>query len=84
MKQNSFINEIDFQIEKNHLLKHSFYKAWNAGELAPSVIKEYSAQYFKHVEKFPRYLSAIHSNCDDIRVRQLLLENLKFLEKSLY
>ena len=76
MEQNSFIDEVDFQIEKHHLLKHSFYKAWNAGELDPSVIKEYAAQYFKHVEKFPRYLSSIHSNCDDIRVRQLLLENL--------
>ena len=39
-------------------------------------IKEYAAQYFQHVSSFPRYLSAIHSNCDDIKVRQLLLENL--------
>ncbi len=76
MKHTSFIDQVDAQIEKHHLLKHSFYKAWNAGELDPEVIREYAAQYFKHVSAFPRYLSAIHTNCDDIRVRQILLENL--------
>jgi pyrroloquinoline-quinone synthase len=44
--------------------------------LEKETIKEYAAQYFQHVSSFPRYLSAIHSNCDDIKVRQLLLENL--------
>ena len=31
---------------------------------------------------FPRYLSAIHSNCDDINTRQILLENLVDEEKG--
>ena len=75
MKKN-FINGIDSLIEKHHLLNHSFYKAWNAGELPKETIREYAAQYFQHVSLFPRYLSAIHSNCDDIKTRQLLLENL--------
>jgi len=76
MKTPSFIDQIDTEIEKNHLLNHPFYKAWSAGELDTEVIREYSAQYFKHVSAFPRYLSSIHTNCDDIRVRQILLENL--------
>ena len=41
-----------------------------------STIQEYAAQYFKHVSAFPRYLSAIHTNCEEIAIRQELLENL--------
>ena len=74
--KNSFIQKIDTIIEKNHLLNHSFYQAWNKGDLSKDTIKEYAAQYFQHVSSFPRYLSAIHSNCDDISVRQEILENL--------
>ena len=76
MENLSFIKKIDSEIQKHHLLNHSFYKAWNEGALEQETIKEYAAQYFQHVSSFPRYLSAIHSNCDDIKVRQLLLENL--------
>ena len=78
----SFIQKIDDLIEKNHLLNHSFYQAWNAGDLPSDTIKEYAAQYFHHVASFPRYLSAIHSNCDDIKTRQVLLENLVDEEKG--
>jgi len=76
MNKIDFLNEVDNRIEKKHLLNHSFYKSWNAGELDKSVIQEYAAQYFKHVAAFPRYLSATHSNCDNIKVRQEILENL--------
>tara|TARA_Y100000588_G_scaffold57131_1_gene55032 strand:+ start:12548 stop:13219 length:672 start_codon:yes stop_codon:yes gene_type:complete len=76
MNKESFIEQVDAQIEKYHLLKHSFYQAWNAGELTSEVIREYAGQYFKHVSAFPRYISSIHTNCDDIHVRQILLENL--------
>ena len=76
MENLSFIEKVDSEIQKYHLLNHSFYKSWNEGALEKETIKEYAAQYFQHVSSFPRYLSAIHSNCDDIKVRQLLLENL--------
>tara|TARA_S200000501_G_scaffold149379_1_gene140855 strand:- start:773 stop:1441 length:669 start_codon:yes stop_codon:yes gene_type:complete len=80
--EKNFIDKIDNLIEKHHLLNHSFYKAWNAGELPKETIREYAAQYFQHVSLFPRYLSAIHSNCDEIKTRQLLLENLNEEEKG--
>jgi len=80
--EKNFIDKIDNLIEKQHLLNHSFYKAWNAGELPKETIREYAAQYFQHVSLFPRYLSAIHSNCDDIKTRQLLLENLNEEEQG--
>ena len=76
MPKLSFVEQVDAKIDKHHLLNHPFYQAWNAGELEVSVIREYAAQYFKHVSLFPRYLSSIHTNCDDIHIRQILLENL--------
>ncbi len=76
MNKTEFLNIVENKIEEHHLLNHSFYRAWNAGELNRSTIQEYAAQYFKHVSAFPRYLSSIHSNCDDISVRQEILENL--------
>ena len=76
MAELSFIEQVDSQIKNHHLLNHPFYKAWNTGDLEVSTIQEYAAQYYKHVSAFPRYLSAIHSNCDDIKTRQILLENL--------
>ena len=82
MKNTSFIDQVDKQIEKNHLLNHSFYQAWNSGELKKETIREYAAQYLKHVSAFPRYLSSIHSNCEDIKIRQFLLENLNDEEKG--
>ena len=76
MESKPFIDQLDEKIQEKHLLNHPFYESWNAGELSHDTIQEYAAQYFRHVSLFPRYLSAIHSNCDEIKVRQLLLENL--------
>ena len=70
------------KIAENHLLNHSFYKAWNAGELKIETIQEYASQYFNHVSAFPRYISGIHTNCEDISIRQELLDNLIEEEKG--
>ncbi len=82
MEAKPFIDQLDEKIQDKHLLNHSFYKTWNAGELSHEAIKEYSAQYFKHVSSFPRYLSSIHSNCDNLKTRQMLLDNLIDEEKG--
>jgi pyrroloquinoline-quinone synthase len=58
------------------LLKHPFYQEWTAGTLAPERLRNYAVQYYRHVAAFPRYLSAIHSRCEDLETRQVLLENL--------
>jgi pyrroloquinoline-quinone synthase len=39
-------------------------------------LRNYAVRYYPHVEAFPRYLSAIHSRCDNLATRQALLENL--------
>src|ERR1700674_2295003 len=58
------------------LLKHPFYQQWTAGTLSTERLRNYAIQYYRHVAAFPRYLSALHSRCDDLETRQVLLENL--------
>jgi pyrroloquinoline-quinone synthase len=58
------------------MLKHPFYVAWTEGKLSQSVLGEYAKQYYAHVRAFPTYVSAVHSRCEDLSIRQGLLENL--------
>jgi len=58
------------------MLKHPFYQAWSEGKLSKSVLAEYAKQYYAHVRAFPTYVSAVHSRCEDLETRQMLLENL--------
>jgi pyrroloquinoline-quinone synthase len=67
---------IDKLIQDRHLLKHSFYTKWVAGTLPRQAIQEYARQYYAFESEFPRFLSAIHSRCDDLAARQTILENL--------
>ena len=67
---------LDRMVEERALLKHPFYLEWTRGTLERSRLRDYAIQYYRHVEAFPRYLSAIHSRCADIATRQALLENL--------
>jgi pyrroloquinoline-quinone synthase len=71
-----FLKRLDDTIARRALLTHPFYQLWNEGALSLEALREYAKQYYAHVRVFPRYVSAAHSACDDVRVRQLLLENL--------
>lgn len=71
-----FLKRLDDAVAGRALVTHPFYQLWNEGALSIEVLREYAKQYYAHVRVFPRYVSAAHSACDDIRVRQLLLENL--------
>lgn len=70
------IQPLRHAIAERKVLDHAFYQRWNEGQLDQETLKVYAAQYYQHVLAFPRYLSAVHSQCDDAEVRQLLLENL--------
>ena len=63
-------------IERYHLLKHPFYRAWNAGALDREILKNYTKQYFKQELAFPRHLAAIYAKCDKLEDRQAVLRNL--------
>jgi pyrroloquinoline-quinone synthase len=58
------------------MLKHPFYVAWTEGKLSKDVLAEYAKQYYAHVRAFPTYVSGVHSHCEDVSIRQQLLENL--------
>ncbi len=65
-----------------HLLKHPFYQAWNEGCLSNATLQVYAKEYYYHVASFPRYISIIHSKCEDLKIRQILLDNLIEEEKG--
>lgn len=73
---NTFTTTLVSRLSDKHLLKHRFYQAWDDGSLPRSSIQEYATQYYHHVKAFPRYLSATHSQCENLEWRQFLLENL--------
>lgn len=76
MEQASLHQQIDMAVAEHAMLSHPFYQSWSEGKLDREVIGKYAAQYYAHVKAFPTYVSAVHSRCDDLQVRQLLLENL--------
>ena len=77
-------NDLGLRFESNlreavmeySMLKHPFYVAWTEGKLSRDVLAEYAKQYYAHVRAFPTYVSGVHSRCEDLPIRQQLLENL--------
>lgn len=59
-----------------HLLKHPFYQDWMAGKISRENLQDYAIQYYYHVDRFPRYLSALHSICETPHLRRDILQNL--------
>lgn len=73
-------SRIDAVLAEKSLLKHPFYQAWTAGSLTREDLAHYSRQYYAQEARFPRFVSAVHSNCPDAEVRKVLLENLNHEE----
>ncbi len=63
-------------IEEKSLLKHPFYQEWNAGTLPVESLREYAKQYYHFELAFPTFLSAVHSRCPYLPVRQHILANI--------
>ena len=72
----AFFKALDARIERYDLLQHPFYQAWSKGELTREDLREYGAEYWHHVSAFPAYLSALHSQLPDGKLRRVVLENL--------
>jgi pyrroloquinoline-quinone synthase len=71
-----FESDLREAVMEHSMLKHPFYVAWTEGKLSKEVLREYAKQYYAHVRAFPTYVSGVHSRCEDLSVRQQLLENL--------
>ena len=78
----SFWCEVEEILDSKSLLKHPFYQAWTMGKLTREDLAYYAQQYFHQEACFPRYVSAVHSNCPEIKPRQMLLENLTHEESG--
>lgn len=76
MTDQEFLERLDGVIHERSMLSHPFYLMWNEGTLTFGMLQEYARQYYHQVHYFPTYVSATHANCDDMEVRQMLLENL--------
>lgn len=72
----TLLNDIDAMIDERRLLTHSFYTKWVAGTLPVTALQDYSRQYYGFESAFPRFLSAIHSRCEQPEMRQTILDNL--------
>jgi len=79
---NNIWSEIDAILDEKSLLKHPFYQAWTMGTLTREDLAHYAQQYYKQESNFPRYVSAVHSNCPELKTRQMLLENLTHEESG--
>ncbi|MDE2491567.1 MAG: CADD family putative folate metabolism protein [Elusimicrobia bacterium] len=77
---NHACSRLDALIAGKSLLKHPFYQAWTAGTLTREDLAHYARQYYAHESRFPRCVSAVHSNCPDAAVRKVLVENLSHEE----
>ena len=68
---------LDAATEERRILEHPFYKSWAAGELTTEDLSFYAGQYFRQVEAFPGYLSALADRLPDSPARDSVLDNLK-------
>ncbi len=74
--------QLEAKIQARHLLGHSFYTRWQAGQLSREELQGYAKEYYAFEKEFPRFLSAIHSRCEDAEVRTTLGENLAHEEQG--
>lgn len=74
--KNSFIKQLEKDIDKRHLSKHEFYQLWNEGKVSVEALQGYAQQYYKFVSEFPRFVSRVHSNTPYENDRIAILENL--------
>ena len=71
-----FFHALEARLECYDLLKHPYYQAWSKGELTREDLREYASEYWHHVSAFPAYLSSLHSQLPDGKLRRMVLENL--------
>ncbi len=67
---------LEEKIQKRHMLAHSFYTRWQSGQLSRDELQGYSKEYYQFESQFPRFLSSLHSRCENLEMRQHLLDNL--------
>ncbi|MGA2810993.1 MAG: CADD family putative folate metabolism protein [Candidatus Acidiferrum sp.] len=75
MANAQLLEQLDAAIAKKNLLHHPFYQDWQAGKLTKQALQLYAAQYYRHVEAFPKHLRVLAARTEG-PIRQVVLENL--------
>src|SRR5712691_9180630 len=80
-KRSTLLARMDAAIAEKSLLKHPFYQDWQAGKLSREALQLYAAQYYKHVEAFPKHLRVLAARTEG-PLRDTVMENLAEEENS--
>lgn len=75
MSNAELLAKMDAAIAEKNLLKHPFYLDWQAGKLSRESLQLYAAQYYRHVEAFPKHLRVLAARTEG-PLREIVLENL--------
>jgi pyrroloquinoline-quinone synthase len=75
MRNAQLVEKIDAAIAEKSLLKHPFYQDWQMGKLSREALQLYAAQYYRHVEAFPKHLRVLAARTEG-PIRDIILENL--------
>ena len=75
MANEELLSKIDAAIAEKSLLKHPFYQDWQAGKLSREALQLYAAQYYRHVEAFPKHLRMLAARTEG-ELRGVIEENL--------
>jgi pyrroloquinoline-quinone synthase len=75
MANAELLEKLDAAIAEKSLLKHPFYQDWQAGKLSRAALQLYAAQYYRHVEAFPKHLRVLAARTEG-PLRNIVQENL--------
>ena len=75
MANTELLEQLDAAIAKKNLLNHPFYQDWQAGKLTRQALQLYAAQYYRHVEAFPKHLRVLAARTEG-PIRKIVEENL--------
>ena len=75
MRNSQLLEKIDAAIAEKSLLKHPFYQDWQMGKLSRQDLQLYAAQYYRHVEAFPKHLRVLAARSEG-SLRDIILQNL--------
>src|SRR5438876_7811551 len=75
MGNTGLLRKLDAAIAEKNLLKHPFYQDWQAGKLSREALQLYAAQYYRHVEAFPKHLRVLAARTEG-PLQGLIRENL--------
>jgi pyrroloquinoline-quinone synthase len=71
------VRNLDAEIDKRSLLKHSFYRMWSEGKLTREHLAGYSKEYFQLVRAVPELVANVDSFVEDGPSKKAVAEMIK-------